>query len=91
MAGMKTAECHCITNSAAPMPDAVSFHNNLQRATTDRGTGNVPSAGAIHKSGVTQMETHSGMAFWLGYFIWVLQTVLWMPWTVLKKWRMKTV
>jgi len=63
MAGMKTAECHCITNSAAPMPDAVSFHNNLQRATTDRGTGNVPSAGAIHKSGVTQMETHSGMAF----------------------------
>jgi hypothetical protein len=60
MAGMKTAECRCVTNSAA----AVSFHASLQRATTDSAwTGNVPSAGAIHKSGVTQMKTHSGMVF----------------------------
>jgi hypothetical protein len=64
MAGMKGAECHCITNSAAPMPAAFSFHTSLQRATTDSAwTGNVPSAGAVHRSGVTQMETHSGMVF----------------------------
>jgi len=64
MAGMKRADCHCVTNSAAPTPAAVSVLNSLQRATTDSAwAGNVPSAGAIHKSGETQMETHSGMVF----------------------------
>jgi len=64
MAGMKRAECPRVTNSASPMTAAVSFHTSLQRATTDSAwTGNVPSTGAIHKSGVTQTETHSGMVF----------------------------